>query len=224
MAINPSDTAAQLRCPHGSAAKKVAEKMNRSNEKTNLRAINVLQIAHGDRILEIGPGNGKFVSTVLDQAANVSYVGLDWSSEMVAAASALNSKFVAAGRAMFQQGSSSHIPFGDSTFNRILTVHTIYFWEEPQLHLMELRRVLAPDGKLCICFGDKAFMEGLPFTNHGFRLYDTESASHELNEAGFSICQSLQHIERGESNAGMIVDKQINILVCTAQNSKVQVG
>ncbi|MEM8933712.1 MAG: class I SAM-dependent methyltransferase [Acidobacteriota bacterium] len=219
MARSPRETAAQLRRPHGPEADAAATRMNRVNAATNHRAIDALGISARDRVLEIGPGNGHFVESLIDRAPGVSYVGLDWSEEMVTAARRGNARLVESGVAEFRVGTSSRIPVGEGTIDKALAIHTIYFWDDPRSHLAELRRVLKPDGILCLGFGDRRFMERLPFTAHGFRLYDRDTAVEQLEAVGFRIERSVEHLERGESNTGAIVEKLVHLLVCTPDPS-----
>ena len=69
-------------------------------------------------MLEIGFGNGRTVPEVIRQAADIQYTGIDLSPTMLEAASRFNAALVAAGQASFHLGSSDHMPFPDSTFDR----------------------------------------------------------------------------------------------------------
>ncbi|MEM6447412.1 MAG: class I SAM-dependent methyltransferase [Cyanobacteria bacterium P01_D01_bin.123] len=213
MPQSPKETAAQLRQPYGPNANANAVRMNEANEETNYKAIAALGLVRDDCVLEIGPGNGKFVSTIVTCADGIKYTGLDWSQAMIEAATKNNKDLVQAGQAQFICGSSSDIPFSSEQFTKILAVHTIYFWEKTDSHLSEIYRILKPDGKLCICFGDESFMRGLPFTQHGFKLYNKAQAVISLESAGFRVINTMEYLERGRSNTGKIIDKKINIIV-----------
>ncbi|MEM7084201.1 MAG: class I SAM-dependent methyltransferase [Pseudomonadota bacterium] len=209
--------AAQLRRPSGDVAIDTAVQMNRSNEQANLRAIELLGITASNHVLELGPGNGQFAPRILSEAVDVVYAGLDWSQEMVEIAAELNADHVKTGHVSFTQGSSESIPFKDGQFDRVLAVHTVYFWHDVQVHLREVVRVLAPRGRFCVVFGDKAFMARLPFTRYGFTLYSLAAMHAQLNEAGFRVINAETHAERGISNSGEQVDKQLHSLLCEAQ-------
>lgn len=214
--MEPRILASQLRCPSGTEALDVALKMNEANRLLNQKCIDLLQLKSGDSLLEIGPGNGAFVADIIKVAENISYMGLDWSDDMVVEAQRLNEYWVKQGRAQFQQGSSEHLPFATGLFNKVLTVHTLYFWEKPSDHLAQIRRVMKPAGLFCIAFGDSSFMKELSFVPYGFNLYDEAEVCALLRSSGFRVVTTAHHQERGLSNTGDLVDKIINIIICEA--------
>ncbi len=212
--MEPQKVASQLRCPSGAEAPEVAQRMNESNYSLNQKCIGLLQLRASDSVLEIGPGNGAFVGDIINVAEDITYMGLDWSAEMVAEARRINEHLVNLGCAQFQQGNSQQLPFESGIFDKVFTAHTLYFWENPSEHLVEIRRVMKPTGLFCIAFGNRAFMKDLPFVSYGFELYDESKAVALLSSSGFRIIETYQHHERGRSNAGVIVDKVIDIIVC----------
>ena len=212
--MEPQKVASQLRCPSGEEAPEVAQRMNESNYSLNQKCIGLLQLRASDSVLEIGPGNGAFVGDIINVAEDITYMGLDWSAEMVAEAQRINERLVTLGCVQFEQGNSQHLPFESGIFDKVFTAHTLYFWENPSEHLAEIRRVMKPLGLFCIAFGDRTFMENLSFVSYGFELYDESTANALLRSSGFRVIETYQHHERGRSNAGNIVDKIINVIVC----------
>lgn len=211
--MNPKQLAAQLRCPNGDQSAQVATGMNEANLSVNRKCLQALAIQPGDKVLEIGPGNGAFVGQVLAQADGVNYSGVDWSHDMIAAATQLNDDVIRQGRAAFWQGSSDNLPFADAQFSKAFSVHTLYFWQHPREHLAEIRRVLQTGSRLCLAFGERDFMQGLPFTAFGFRLYHHTEVSDLLAAAGFRVLQLQQQRETGRSNTGDMIEKVVNILL-----------
>ncbi|HEY0845026.1 MAG TPA: class I SAM-dependent methyltransferase [Noviherbaspirillum sp.] len=214
--MEPRELAAQLRCPAGSAAPKVARQMNEANGNLNRKCIDMLRLQAGDSVLEIGPGNGAFAPDIVAAADAVSYTGIDLSEDMVREAQRHNQDLVSARRARFRQGSSDQLPFPDATFDKILTVHTLYFWEQPADHIDEIRRVLRPCGLFCLGFADREFMRNLPFATFGFKLYGAADAESMLTACRFRIVDRAMFREHGRSNTGEIVDKRIHVFLCTA--------
>ncbi|MGZ8269088.1 MAG: class I SAM-dependent methyltransferase, partial [Burkholderiales bacterium] len=97
--IEPAEQARQLARPEGRAGIEVAEWLNANNREGNSLTLALLDVQAGDRVLEIGFGNGRTAGDAIGQAARVQYVGIDISPTMVAEAKRFNAGLVAAGRA-----------------------------------------------------------------------------------------------------------------------------
>ncbi|CAM3083914.1 class I SAM-dependent methyltransferase [Moritella viscosa] len=214
--MEPEHLASQLRCPSGDKALEVGISMNKANYNLNRECINLLELNDDNRVLEIGPGNGAFVQEILQEAKGINYVGIDISTALVAEASRLNDYQVRKGVAKFECGDSADLPFEAGYFDKVFTVHTLYFWDKPYEHLSEIRRVLKPSGTFCIAFGNREFMKNLPFVKYGFELYDDSSACNLLREVGFNIESVHEFTEHGLSNTGESVDKLVHVIVCKA--------
>ncbi|GIU52553.1 SAM-dependent methyltransferase [Shewanella sairae] len=215
--MEPKIIASQLRCPEGEHAAGVAETMNDANYLLNQQCIKLLQFRSNDAVLEIGPGNGAFVGNILRSADNILYSGVDWSSDMVAEATRINGDLIDTGKAHFQQGSSDKLKFDNDCFDKVISVHTLYFWDNPRAHLEQIKRVLKPLGLFCLAFGRREFMQNLPFVQYGFELYEVKSVVALLASSGFKVIKHHEHQERGRSNAGDIVDKVVDILIVTSR-------
>jgi ubiquinone/menaquinone biosynthesis C-methylase UbiE len=186
--------AAQLRQPHGDFGIEVAAKMNQNNIYVNRRSIDILAIAPGEKVLEIGMANGYFCEEIVRTRQAV-YTGCDFSELMVAAAKKLNAGRVETLQASFHLCEAANLPFPDSTFDKVFTVNTLYFWEDPQQALAEIRRVMKPDGKLVVGIRSKASMQQLPMVQYGFTLYDNEGLERTLEHAGFHAVKVLAEDE-----------------------------
>lgn len=214
--MNPAEIkqiASQLSHPQGEEGMKVAGNMHVNNGGMIQRAIDLLHCREGDTVLEIGPGNGGYAPYVLSRAARLRYYGIDISETMVQAALQQNSALVAAGTAHFSLGNGRELPYEDRFFDKVFTVNTLYFWEDPQIQLQEIYRVLKPGGRLSIGIRSRAFMEQLPFTQYGFRLYDTAAATAVLEKAGFTIRETIEEKEESMSIMGMVLEKERIIIV-----------
>lgn len=179
--------ASQLRQPQGQGGIEVGRMMNANNEFINRRAIRQLAVQAGDRILELGPGNGYFARDIVGVDASVRYVGCDLSLVMVEQANQINADLVQADQARFVERTSSRLPFDDASFDKLLTVNTLYFWEDPAAELAEIRRVLVPGGLLVIGIRPRWVMEQMAFVTYGFTLYEPEQAGSLLTSNGFIL-------------------------------------
>ena len=66
----------------------------------------------------------------------------------------------------------------------------IYFWDQPDAHLGEVRRVLKPGGVFYTGFRTRESMQVFPFVEHGFNLYGIEEWKAILDRNGFSVIQT----------------------------------
>jgi len=197
--------AEQLRKPVGDLGKEVGLKMNEGNLYINQYTIAALEIKSHQQILEIGMGNGFFVKDILSAAPSVKYTGCDLSETMVAEARSLNSRFIQKRQAEFIAAASDELPLFDALFDTVFTVNTLYFWEHPQKDLAEIHRVLKPGGKLFIAIRPASVMQGLPFVQYGFRLYEKEDVAVLLKSSGFGKIHVIEKPEPVEKMETLIV-------------------
>lgn len=214
MAIKLSESelqqlAAHLRCPSGNEGIKVGGMMNVTNSNIISKTISCLTISTGDAILEIGPGNGKHVQELVHAAENITYNGIDISETMVAEASAA---YVGNEHISFQLTDGKSINFPDSSFDKIFTVNTIYFWEAPEAYLKEMVRVLKPGGLLCIGFMPERIMEKIPFAKYGFNLYSEDKVKQLLLSGGLTITSEITETEFITGTTGQQIEREFVVL------------
>jgi SAM-dependent methyltransferase len=163
--LDPATTARHLRKPEGEIGRTLADSMSERNWSVYEAGYKRLGVQAGERLFEVGFGNGKLAPRLLALARGVTYTGIDFSETMVGEAEAFNRGLIEAGRAAFRFASVEEIPFAAGSFDRALTVNTIYFWPEPVRALAEIRRVLRPGGLLLVSVGNPEQMRrGIPFT------------------------------------------------------------
>ncbi len=189
------EVAKQLRKPEGEAGKKIAEKMNETNQLIYNLTFDAMDNWESQKILEIGFGNGNFISHVINSFKNVYYKGLDFSATMVEEANIRNKDFILSGQVELKKGESSSIPYPDVTFDKVFTINTLYFWENPENDLNEIYRVLKSDGMFYLSIRTKDKMKNLPFTQYNFQLYNPEEATEVLEKSGFNIINKIYKIE-----------------------------
>jgi ubiquinone/menaquinone biosynthesis C-methylase UbiE len=187
--------AAQLRQPSGEAGVQTGEWMNKGNVHINLDTLEILDAVGGDRILEIGMGNGFFVHHILQKDNTIKYTGADFSEVMVEESKRINTPWINSGHATFVLCHADSLPFEDNTFNKIFTINTIYFWNDPIKILHEIERVLQPKGKLIITLRPKHLMENYPFTKYGFNMFSREEIVQLLSKSNFTIVKVTEKQE-----------------------------
>ncbi len=129
--------------------------------------IDGLEISKGDRALDLGCGNGKTVSALLQSGAQVT--GLDFSEEAI---SYCNKTF--GNKARFTVSDCSELPFEDGSFDIVTMVHVLEHLDDEQLSMTvsEVKRVLSPGGKIMV---------------RAFAINDMRASGEESNVRGNGI-------------------------------------
>lgn len=212
--------AAQLRCPQGAMGIETALNMNTGNEAMISETINLLDLQADTDILELGPGNAQHLAALLDQYKIRSYYGLEISATMCEQAIEKH-KHIQHPEVQFSCYDGLRLPFENGSFDGIFTINTIYFWEQPQLLLREIARVLKPGGKFLLTFAGASFMEQLPFVQYGFTLYDTKKVADLLKETGLEIEAEWHKKDFPISKVGTKVSRPFTILKLRRPGAKV---
>lgn len=181
------EIAAQLRRPQGYYGKNVGELMNEGNKLINQHALSKLDLKPNQAILEIGMGNGHFVSEIMDAADGITYVGCDYSDLMVEEANRINDEYIQSGDAEFVYTDAENLPLESAQFDTCLTVNTVYFWDRPEKIASELHRVLKTGGRLIIGFRSPEVMKLYPMTKYNFGFWTEEKLSSLLEDQGFVV-------------------------------------
>jgi len=98
----------------------------------------------GERILDLGCGNGWATRLLARAAPGATAIGVDVSQAMVERAEALHSNTV---RARYEVAAFEALPFGDGRFERVFSMEAIYYAADLEQALSEIARVLAPGGR-----------------------------------------------------------------------------
>lgn len=202
--------ASQLKNPHGEKGVQVAEMMYQTNLSMIKHALQYLDIADGDTVLEIGYGNGKHIPLLFEKTPSILYQGLEISPLMYEQAIIENKRQILNQLVGLQLYNGRDIPFSETFFDRIFTVNTIYFWEFPELFLKELYRVLKLGGRLTISFIEESFMEKMPFTNFGFTYYNKNKINRLLKEIPFEMVDYQTEKENIKSKMGEWVEREFS--------------
>jgi ubiquinone/menaquinone biosynthesis C-methylase UbiE len=99
----------------------------------------------GERILDLGCGNGWATRLLARAAPGASAIGVDVSPAMVERAEALHSLTI---RARYEIAAFEALPFGDARFERVFSMEAIYYAADLDRSLAEIARVLVPGGRV----------------------------------------------------------------------------
>jgi ubiquinone/menaquinone biosynthesis C-methylase UbiE len=182
----PEFIARQSRHPTGLLGWLIGHIMSFETAATNDRAMALLELKRGDRLLDVGCGHGRTVERAADMVGEGGLVvGIDASEEMLRMATRRCQRLIDGGRVRLMLADSASIPYPDESFDKVVTVHTLYFWDDPRRHLRELHRVLRPGGCLAVGFNPKGTAATTNFPASVYSFYDVDEVRDLLREAGF---------------------------------------
>jgi ubiquinone/menaquinone biosynthesis C-methylase UbiE len=189
--------AAQLRQPTGLFGRLVIRRfLNRGNAELIAGAVEALELAPDDTFLDLGFGGGLALKLAATKTRAALW-GVDFSPEMVAAGAQTFEALIRDGRLNLICADVADLPLRDGVVRTICTTNTIYFWPDLLRGLRELRRVLAPGGRLAIGFNGATKMRKFgQITQHGFTLYEPDEVERAVREAGFTNVRTIPQTGR----------------------------
>ncbi len=108
------------------------------------QVIEKLGVGPGERILDLGCGNGWATRLLAQTNAGVQAIGVDASKKMIAKADELHSLTI---RARYDHGSFEQLDFKDAEFDRVFSMEALYYADDIEEAVAEAFRVLKPGGK-----------------------------------------------------------------------------
>lgn len=146
----PEFVARQSACPSGMLGRLIGRVMARETAAVNRAAVELLELRRTDHVLEVGFGHGVTIAHVAAAVSGGLVAGVDPSEEMCRMAARRNRRDVETGRVELRVGTAEAIPSPDSAFDKVLAVHTVYFFPHLVPPLREIARVLMPGGRLVL--------------------------------------------------------------------------
>ncbi|PSP74667.1 hypothetical protein BRC86_05105 [Halobacteriales archaeon QS_3_64_16] len=174
------------------------------------RAIERLDPAPGSRVLDLGCGPGLTLPDLAERVGKCGSVyALDAVPGMLAESGARLRASAGSGRVSILRGDARQLPLGAGSVDAVVAFDVLELFDRPSLRvvLWEIRRVLAPDGRLCAVTMDRAdtdrsrFLRGYEwayrcvpgFARVGCRPFDVRAA---VTEGGFRV-ERLERSRRG---------------------------
>jgi SAM-dependent methyltransferase len=192
----------QLARPHGALGHLVASLLNRGNRSINLHVLGALDVAPGERVLELGFGGGVGLALLLAHEPSLRLSGIDLSGEMVRRC---QRRF--RGQAALAEGTVDALPFADAAFDQVFGVNVSYFWLDLPRALAEVLRVLAPGGKFVLGIRPPETLRRFGFEAAGHRVWSADQYVEALSQAGF-VEASARRMPDGEGGAHVVVARR----------------
>ena len=158
--------------------------------------LDLANVRDGDRVLEVGCGNGGYL-------ALVEAVGLDASIGM-----ARTARERAIGPVVC--GDAAQLPFRDASFDVVLAPHMLYHVADRRAAIGELRRVLKADGQcIAVTNGTQCHRELVELIEgvvaHGWRLRRPADIAFSLENGGDQLRAGFDHVERVDAPFGVVL-------------------
>ncbi len=162
---------------------------------TELAQLQTLGFTPGSRLVEIGCGPGFLTGPLSEIAGAAGAVGIDTSTELLAAAKAVVAP--AHAHVAFHPGSAygSGLPTGscDFLYSRLLYQHL----SDPLAALVEARRIVRPGGRICIMDVDDGFLTLHPCPEAFRRLTSRALVAQRNNGGDREIGRKLPTLMQG---------------------------
>ncbi len=101
-------------------------------------------VGPGDRVLDVACGTGVLARAAADRVGSERVVGIDVNDGMLAVARA------AAPTIEWRCGPAEALPFGDGTFDRVVSQFGLMFFDDRSKAISEMLRVAKPDGAVAV--------------------------------------------------------------------------
>ncbi len=176
----------QAKKPSGFVGRYVMTKIfNTGNADLNAFVKKCLGLQPEDRVLELGFGTGKLINEIANMTTKGVVEGIDFSKAMLVQAEKVNKQHLLSGSVILHEGECSSLPFENNVFDKLCSVNTLYFWQNPTNYFAEMFRVIKPEGRIVIGFRDDKQMINLNLSSDIFSLYSQDDVINLLSEAGF---------------------------------------
>jgi ubiquinone/menaquinone biosynthesis C-methylase UbiE len=141
--------------------------MGRWSRRLAVPFIDFAGLSDGERVLDVGCGNGSLTFALPTAAEVDEIVAIDYSPIFVEEAQRRNSDR----RIKIQQADACALPFHDGSFDRALSLLVLHFVPEADKAVAEMRRVVRPGGVVAAAVWDH--LGGMPSTR---MMWDTVAA------------------------------------------------
>lgn len=178
--------AKQFSNPAGIGGKIVSSVMNMQNRPLYEYTTRLLSLSDADSVLDIGCGNG-YVLNMLANRTGCALTGIDISPSAIKTALSRNRKFVKSGRMDLVRQDMNKLPFSDCSFDKVYSINTVYFWENLDGIMAEIRRVLKPNGLFINTLYTNETLDTFSHTKFGYKRNTPDELINAGQNTGFAV-------------------------------------
>ena len=143
-------------------------------------AVEILDVQPSDVILEIGCGYGHSISLICERLSTGKLMAIDRSETMASAASQSYIGLIETGKAEIFHRDLLDRALPDSSFDKIFLFNINVFWMDPVSELVEIRRLLTPNGRFFL-FHQPPPGHDLDEFENAFRINLSRNGFHLVN-------------------------------------------
>jgi ubiquinone/menaquinone biosynthesis C-methylase UbiE len=155
----------------------------RSNIDRIRWTLSLLEVKPSDRVLEVGFGPGVAIEQLSKIVTQGFIAGIDHSDEMLRQATRRNAEAVRSGRVVLAQASAAAPPAFDQPFDKIFTINSIHFWNDPVECLKRMRALLRAGGVMAVTLQPR-----MRTATDETAVVIGQEIGDKLKRAGFSSC------------------------------------
>jgi SAM-dependent methyltransferase len=180
----------QAASPSGLFGRLLGAIWRREHARVNAEALERIDVLPGHSVLEIGSGPGDALREAARRARGGKVVGIDVSDLMVRLARDRNRRAVARGEVEVRLGNGASLGLEGQAFDRIFSVHSIYFWRDLESTLAQLAAALLPEGKLLLAFRPEGDDIPARFRDPTYRFPRPDDVEAALRRVGLGLVRS----------------------------------
>lgn len=177
----------QAASPSGWLGALLGQIWRHEHARLNAEVLDQLDIREGHVVLEIGSGPGEALAAAAHRARGGRVLGIDVSPTMVRTARHRNRLAIERGELDVRVGDIATMDLSGSSFDRILSVHSIYFWRDAEQVLAKLANALNPGGRMVLAFRPEGDDVPARFRDATYRFPRVERMEGALARLGLTV-------------------------------------
>ena len=156
-------------------------------------AADLAAVGTGDHVIDVGCGPGRAAREAVRRGATV--VGVDPAPVMLSLARAWSRRTA---RLSWRAGTAEELPVPDDSATVVWSLSTVHHWHDVQAGLLEVRRVLRPDGRF-VAIERRSQPGARGLASHGWTDEQAATFADLCGDAGFTDVRTGTHSENRDT-------------------------